>query len=39
MSRPRSGISSAIGELIATYKTTFKQEAVLQVRANVCMAL
>jgi hypothetical protein len=29
----------AIGELIATYKHRFQQEAVLQVRANVCMAL
>jgi hypothetical protein len=34
-----SSDDAAIGELIATYKTRFKQEAVLQIRANVCMAL
>ena len=30
---------SAIREIVATYKTKYRQEAVLQVRSNICMAL
>lgn len=36
---PGSAHETSIREIVDAYRVTFQQEAVLQVRSNVCMAL
>ena len=36
---PDAAAASALREVVETYKTRYQQEAVLQVRSSVCMAL